>query len=125
MIMFDCLSFRPVCRSYVFFIIPLLFTGLVAGCAGRRAYMDGWYHLEAGQYEAGINELHKAVDADPQNTRYRMDWINKRDEVTNTLMHRASKALITQNFDAARQIYQTILAYDETNTRSNLVNKSN
>src|SRR5450830_1837634 len=90
----------------------------LAGCAAHLSYMDGWNHLEAGEYALGVNELQKAMTLDPTNTRYKVDWLTKRDEVTNILLLRASKAAAAQNTSAAEQIYQTILSYDDTNSRA-------
>lgn len=91
---------------------------LLTGCAAQLTYLDGWNHLEAGEYSLGIKELQTAMKADPENTRYRVDWLSKRDEVTNILLVRASKAVAAQNIESAEKIYQTILSYDESNTRA-------
>ena len=91
---------------------------LVCGCAAQMNYMNGWDHLQAGDYVTGLNELQAAMAADPENTRYRVDWLNKRDEVTNILLARAGKAAAAQNTAAAEQIYTTILTYDAINARA-------
>lgn len=101
---------------YRLFLICVLLTG----CAAQITHMDGWNHLEAGDYVTGISELQKAMAADPENTRYRVDWLTKRDEVTNILLVRASKAAAAQHTDSALQIYNTILAYDDTNVRAKI-----
>ncbi|MET3124363.1 general secretion pathway protein D [Oxalobacteraceae bacterium GrIS 2.11] len=96
----------------------ILICALMTGCANQMKHMDGWDHLQAGDYVTGLNELHAAMAADPANMRYRADWLTKREEVTNILLVRASKAVAAQNIEAAEQIYQTILAYDDTNARA-------
>jgi general secretion pathway protein D len=110
-------------KSLPFFRLPttaslFLLCALFSGCAAQMDSMNGWDHLQAGDYVTGLNELQAAMAKDPDNTRYRVDWLTKRDEVTNILLVRASKAAAAQNTGSAEQIYQTILTYDDTNTRA-------
>ena len=107
---------RPAITGLVFSCVFVC--ALFSGCAAQMNYMNGWDHLQAGDYVTGLNELQAAMKKDPDNTRYRVDWLNKRDEVTNILLVRASKAAAAQNTASAEQIYQTILTYDDSNARA-------
>lgn len=100
---------------YAMLLLAMLGFG---GCAAQLKHMDGLYRLETGEYAEGVKDLQLAMELDPANTRLRADWLQKRDQVTEKLLKRAQQAMLNNQPDEARKIYEAIQSYSPDNARA-------
>ncbi|CAB1369758.1 General secretion pathway protein GspD [Denitratisoma oestradiolicum] len=82
----------------------------LAGCAGQLAYRDGQALLEAGKIDEGLEKLKEAVDAAPENIRFRMTYIQAREKSLSAMIDRAELAWQAGKTREAEEIYRSILA---------------
>jgi general secretion pathway protein D len=99
----------PLRRALPVASLVALVVGL-AGCAGYRDWRHGNQLLEQGQVSAGLEQLQRASNENPE--RYRMRFIAERDSQVQALMRKAAAARASAQADAALDAYQQVLRYD-------------
>lgn len=93
----------------------LLLAIAVAGCAADRAYDEGRNLMAQGQAEAGLTQLREAVRLRPTNPRFRMTWLQARDQTLVQWQQQAEDALARQERTTAESLYQRMLGLDAGN----------
>jgi len=91
---------------------------MLAGCAGEALHKEGVNLLAQGRIEEGLQKLKAASDADPGNYDLRASLINNRDSIVSSLLGSANSERSNDRLDAARQIYERLLAIDPGNVRA-------
>jgi general secretion pathway protein D len=91
---------------------------LLAGCAAQGLHRDGLAAIDRGDYEKGVDELHKAVVRDPRNVAYRLDFEERRESAVQTLIADGDAARRAGKLDAAEAIYRRVLTLDPRNDRA-------
>lgn len=85
----------------------------LSGCAAERLNREGLKQLDAGRYEEGLVKLEQAAKADPDNYHYRVQYVKKREEITNQLLSMAATERTDGHLDAVEIFYRRVLAVDE------------
>jgi general secretion pathway protein D len=85
---------------------------LLAGCAAQRYYSEGMQQFNAGQREQGLALLAKATQMEPNNSQYRIDYLNQQAIVVRDLLARADAARAAGELAAARELYLAALRVD-------------
>ncbi len=88
---------------------------LLAGCASEKAHTRGMELLAQGEREQGLAELEKAVQMEPTNARYRIDYRNAVSRVVATHVARAEDALRNGELAVARERFIEALKVDPAN----------
>jgi general secretion pathway protein D len=91
---------------------------LLAGCAAERLHRQGLAKIERGEYEAGVADLHQALEQDPGNIAYRLDYEARRDGSVQRLIGLADSARGMGHFDTSAALYQRVLTLDPSNVRA-------
>ena len=91
---------------------------LLAGCAAERLHRQGLAAIDRGEYEAGVAQLHQALEQDPGNIAYRLDYEARRDGSVQKLIGLADSARGMGHFDTATALYQRVLTLDPSNVRA-------
>jgi general secretion pathway protein D len=91
---------------------------LLAGCAAERQHRQGLAAIDRGEYEAGVAQLHQALEQDPGNIAYRLDYEARRDGSVQKLIGLADSARGMGHFDTATALYQRVLTIDPSNVRA-------
>jgi general secretion pathway protein D len=91
---------------------------LLAGCAAERLHRQGLAAIDRGEYEAGVAQLHQALEQDPGNIAYRLDYEARRDGSVQKLIGLADSARGMGHFDTATALYERVLAIDPSNVRA-------
>jgi general secretion pathway protein D len=105
-------------RSSATAALVVLASLLVAGCAAQRSHDEGLVLIEEGRMEEGVARLAEAVKLSPENLRYRMDLLNRRDYAVSQLLARAEAERAAGSLDAADAAYRRVLAVDAKNARA-------
>jgi len=87
----------------------------LAGCAGQTAHTRGMELIEQGDREHGLAELEKALQLEPNNARYRIDYRNQVTRLVAATVARAEDALRNGDIVAARERFVAALKYDPSN----------
>jgi general secretion pathway protein D len=96
----------------------LLAAWLLAGCAGQRVHDEGLVLIEEGRMEEGVARLGEAVRLSPDNLRYRMDLLDRREYAVNQLLALANAERAAGRLEAAEAAYRRVLAIDARNARA-------
>jgi general secretion pathway protein D len=96
----------------------ILAAWLLAGCAAQRAHDEGLVLIEEGRMEDGVARLGEAVRLSPDDLRYRMDLLNRRDYAVNQLLALANAERSAGRPDYAETAYRRVLAIDPRNARA-------
>lgn len=91
---------------------------LLPGCASQETFRQGKTLLEAGQAEAGLATLKKAVDEQPGNLEYKTYYYRQRDTWVNRLLREAETTRVNQRWDEAEAGYKRVLDIDSVNPRA-------
>ncbi|NLR75748.1 secretin N-terminal domain-containing protein [Leeia aquatica] len=91
---------------------------LLAGCAGSSEHSNGLSQMQAGNAEAGLQQLARAVELDPDNAQYRADYRRQRELFIQRQWVEADRLRQQGNWDAARQTLQRLLTIDPDNLRA-------
>jgi general secretion pathway protein D len=97
---------------------PLLLIAALSGCEAMRYNSDGMRMIGEGQTLAGLESLRHAVDLDPRNPRYRMDYLTQRQLLTQRMNDRADEARMAGRADEAQRLYRDVQAIDRDNERA-------
>jgi general secretion pathway protein D len=91
---------------------------LLAGCAAQRAHDEGLVLVEEGRMEEGVARLQEAVRLSPDNLRYRMDLLTRREYAVNQLLALANAERAAGRLERAESLYRRVLAVDPANPRA-------
>lgn len=105
-------------RQCVRFVMPMLLTTILVGCAAQVAYRDGVQLIEEGQYEQGLKRLNDAVNAAPDDSAYRNKYLKTRESIVQSILEDADLLIRSKNLDGARAQYQKILKLEQHNVRA-------
>jgi general secretion pathway protein D len=96
----------------------LLIAGALAGCAAQRYNERGQRQIEDGHIEQGLQNLHRASLLEPDNLRYRLDYMDHLNDENKKLIQRGEALRISGEFDEARDYFLTALKFDPSNERA-------
>jgi general secretion pathway protein D len=96
----------------------LLILTLIAGCAAGKLHREGLAAIERGDYEVGVADLHQAVERDPSNMTFRLDFEARRESAVQTLIAEADAARRANQLEAASALYRRVRAIDASNDRA-------
>jgi general secretion pathway protein D len=99
----------PIVRSRLAVLACVL---MLAGCAAQRLHRDGLDLISAGKPEEGLRKLGEASAMEPGNADFRMALLRQRGEVVAGLLARAASERAAHREDAARTLYQRVLAIE-------------
>src|SRR6202035_2888493 len=99
-------------------LATLLIAGILAGCAAQRYNQQGQRQIAQGQTEQGLQNLHHASVLEPDNLRYRLDYMDHLNDETRKLTQRGEALRIAGEFDDARDHFLTALRFDPSNERA-------
>lgn len=85
---------------------------LLAGCAGKDAYLSGKQLLEQGKAQASLEKFQEALRQDPRVAQYRAAYLNARERVVMDSLARAAQAERAAQWDQARALYVQALQTD-------------
>ena len=91
---------------------------LLAGCAAERLHRQGLAAIDRGDYETGVADLRQALEQDPSNIAYRLDYEARRDGSVQKLIGLADSARGMGHFDTSTALYQRVLTLDPGNVRA-------
>lgn len=91
---------------------------LLAGCAAQKHHTEGLQQLQAGQTAAALQNLRKALELEPGNARYRIDYLSQRALASQAILERADEARTAGRLDEAQQRYRESLQFDDGNERA-------
>ncbi len=87
----------------------------LAGCAAQQQHSEGLKLLAEGQPEPGLNALRKASELEPDNARYRIDFLAQRQTLTQRRLDEADRLLAQNRLDPAAAAYRGALALSAGN----------
>jgi general secretion pathway protein D len=104
-------------------VLSFLLAGLLAACAAPPRAIDEARALAAqGQAERAVGRLAGALAERPADARLRAEWVRQRDLTVAALLAQAEQARQARRADAARGLYERMLALhaDEPRARAGL-----
>ena len=96
----------------------LLLLAMLAGCAAQRQHRDGLDQLARGEAVSGVESLRRASELEPDNLRYRSDFLNQRSTATRLLVERGDSERRSGALDAAVQTYREALRIEPSNDKA-------
>jgi general secretion pathway protein D len=90
---------------------------MMLGCAPVQ-HVKGLVDLAVDRQEEGIAALGSAAKGDPHNAEYRIDYLVKREAVTQELVSQADELRNAGNWDGAKSAYERVLRLDKANVRA-------
>jgi general secretion pathway protein D len=96
----------------------LLVVSALGGCASQQIHSDGQRQIDAGHTADGLASLREAMRLDPDNLRYRLDYINGRDGATKKMIQRGEELRAAGDTAGARAAFLTALEYDNSSERA-------
>ena len=96
-------------------LLPAVIAFVLAGCASEKAHTRGMELIAVGDQEKALAELQTAVQLEPTNARYRIDYRNLVQRMVAAAADRGDDALRNGDIAAAREHYVRALKYDPTN----------
>jgi general secretion pathway protein D len=95
--------------------------GVVAGllgCAAQSIHSEGMKLIAAGQRSEGLALLAQAVQEEPTNSRYRIDFLKQQSLAVRDLLTRADAAFAAGRMEDARVLYGETLTVQPGNDRA-------
>jgi general secretion pathway protein D len=90
----------------------------LAGCAAQQHNGDGMKLLHEGKVAEGLQNLRKASELEPNNARYRIDYLTQRELATQAVLSKADDARASGRLDEAADGYRQALQLDPGNERA-------
>ncbi|MGD9835386.1 MAG: secretin N-terminal domain-containing protein, partial [Piscinibacter sp.] len=90
----------------------------LAGCAAQQHNGDGMKLLHEGKVAEGLSNLRKASELDPNNARYRIDYLAQRELASQAVLTRADEARLAGRLDEAVKGYQEVLRFNDGSERA-------
>lgn len=91
---------------------------LLAGCAAQREHRDGLDFAAQGKAEQALTSLRRANELEPENVRYKLDYVMQRNVAIRNLVERGDDERKLLQFDAASQHYREALKIEPGNERA-------
>ncbi len=91
---------------------------LLGGCAAQREHRDGLDYASQGKAEQALTSLRRANELEPDNVRYKLDYVMQRNVAIRNLVERADDERKVLHFDAALQLYREALKIEPGNERA-------
>jgi general secretion pathway protein D len=95
-----------------------LLAALLTGCAAQKYHSEGMQLFNEGKREQGLALLAQATQLEPNNSRYRIDYLNQQGIVVRDLLGSADAARAAGNLATARELYLAALRVDGNNERA-------
>lgn len=93
---------------------------LLAGCAAQLSNQRGMQAIAEGDHDRGLALLQEAARMEPNNSRYRIDYLSQQSRLVRELTARAEEARRTGDLAGARALLGTAARYDAANERVRL-----
>lgn len=90
----------------------------LAGCAGDRYHREGLNALADGKLEDGLAKLEQAVQAEPENIRFRSDLLNRRTELVQRLLAEADNLRAAGKLEQSESSYVRVMNLEPANNRA-------
>ncbi len=91
---------------------------VLAACAGGRHHSAGLELLGQGKVEEGLEQLERAVRAEPAEARFRADLMTRRARAVEQLLDQADQAKAQGRPQDAEALYQRVQKVDSRNARA-------
>jgi general secretion pathway protein D len=92
---------------------------LLGACAAERSYRNGQELLQANRAEEALAEYRRALQDEPNNARFRIGFLNARDQVVARWLIEAERLRrMGDKQNEARALYNRVLGIDDGNTRA-------
>ena len=91
---------------------------LLGGCAAQREHRDGLDFAAQGKSQQALDSLRKANELEPDNVRYKLDYVMQRNAAIRGFVERGDEERNAQRFDAALQQYREALKIEPGNERA-------
>ena len=91
---------------------------LLGGCAAQREHRDGLDYAAQGKAQQALDSLRRANELEPENVRYKLDYVMQRSAAVRMFVERGDDERSTQHFDAALQQYREALKIEPGNERA-------
>ncbi len=91
---------------------------LLGGCAAQREHRDGLDYAAQGKAEQALTSLRRANELEPDNVRYKLDYVMQRNVAIRHLVERGDDERKLLQFDAALQHYREALKIEPGNERA-------
>ncbi|MEQ1805918.1 MAG: secretin N-terminal domain-containing protein [Burkholderiaceae bacterium] len=91
---------------------------LLGGCAAQREHRDGLDYAAQGKSEQALTSLRRANELEPDNVRYKLDFVMQRNVAVRNLVEHGDDARKLLQFDAASQHYREALKIEPGNERA-------
>ncbi len=91
---------------------------VLTGCAAQREHRDGLDLAAQGKSEQALNSLRRANELEPENVRYKLDYVMQRNVAIRNLVERGDDERKLLQFDAASQHYREALKIEPGNERA-------
>jgi general secretion pathway protein D len=98
--------------------LAVIFTLLVAACAGQRVYEEGVALIDEGRVADGLARIEEASRLEPSNREYRQAYFRQRDLALQRYLALADQARQQGQWEAAEKAYQAMLGFDPQNARA-------
>ncbi len=112
---------RPLSRQLrrwlplsAWYCLPIVWLG---GCAAQFEHRQGLALLDQGKPVAAVEALRRANTLEPENLRYRVDYLNQRNSAVQTLVAAADDERLAGKLDAAVQRYREAARIEPGNER--------
>ena len=87
----------------------------LAGCAADREYSKGMELVKQGQTAKGLDNLKRATELEPQNTRFQVEYLGRLKQTTTALLEQAGTHIEAGYLPEAEQSYQAVIALEPHN----------
>ena len=91
---------------------------LLGGCAARREHRDGLEFAAQGKSAQALDSLRRANEIEPDNVRYKLDYVMQRNTAIRTFVERGDEERSAMRFDAAIGQYREALKIEPGNERA-------
>lgn len=91
---------------------------LLGACAAERSFRNGQELLQANRAEEALAEYRKALQDEPTNARFRIGYLNARDQAVARWINDADRLRRQDKPTEARTLYNRVLAIEEGNSRA-------
>lgn len=99
-------------------MLAMLVCVVLVGCAAEGLRKEGLALLDAGQTEAGLAKLEEASKSQPDELKYRAEFLRKREQATNNILRTADSDRINNQLDAAEVNYKRVQKIEPGNDRA-------
>ncbi|HEX8990021.1 MAG TPA: cohesin domain-containing protein [Rhodocyclaceae bacterium] len=99
-------------------LLVLFLAFVLGGCAGSASHREGLNLIGEGKFEEGLEQLGKAVEAEPTNAEYRKDLYTKRAAFVDRMLAQARSLRVGGKPDDAEALYRRVLRVDPGNAKA-------